>query len=241
MRISPRVLVTRAAEDAAALSHALHEAGLEPVVVPALERLFCIDEMVALADRAGHADLLVVTSPAVADVLGLATPDSWRKCDVAAVGQATRRRLEDLGWPVHYIPERATGEDLVALLDDIGGLRVAWPRADLADPATADRLRSRGAEVFECIAYRNVEPAGLSERLANALPVDCTTLMSGSAARRVADQVPVDERWRLGRVAVIGPSTKKVCEQVGLTVHATASPHSVAGLVQAVAGLFPDT
>ena len=71
MRV-PRVLVTRAAEDAPAMAHALSEAGLTPIVVPAIQRLFCIDAVAELARVAADADLLVVTSAAVADVLGVA-------------------------------------------------------------------------------------------------------------------------------------------------------------------------
>ena len=55
----PRVLVTRAAEDAAALSHALSQAGMQPVEVPALLRQWDIETVVSLAECAGDADLLV--------------------------------------------------------------------------------------------------------------------------------------------------------------------------------------
>ena len=64
--------------------------------------------------------------------------------------------------------------------------------------------------------------------------MDATTLLSGSAARRVAQAISVEERWKLGKVAVIGPSTRFAAEEAGLTVHCEANPHTAEGLVRAV-------
>jgi len=230
----PRVLVTRAAEDAAALSHALSQAGLQPVEVPALLRRWDIEAVASLAARAGDADLLVVTSPTVADVIATAAPRAWAHARVAAVGPATQRRLEDLGWSVDVRPERSTAADLLQALGEVDGLTVAWPRAELAAPETAQTLREGGATVHEAVAYTNVEPPGLAAQLAQALPVEAVTLMSGSAARRIAAHVPPAERWKLGRVVVIGPSTAAAAVANGLDVARTADPHSIAGLLAAL-------
>jgi uroporphyrinogen-III synthase len=237
-RRSPRVLITRAAEDAPNLAHAIAEEGMEPVQVSAIQRNFDIDAMLDLATRASEADLLLVTSASVAEVMALATPEAWRDCEVAAVGPSTQRRLEALGWPVHHVPKRSTATDLLDLLGDVEGRLVAWPRANMASGRTAEALRERGATVHEAIAYHNVEPDNFTERLQAALPVDATTLMSGSAAQRIAHRVPEDARWKLGRLVVIGPSTRAAAEAAGLAVHAMAYPHSVAGLVGALKGLF---
>ena len=234
----PRVLVTRAAEDAGALSLVLGNAGLQPVEVPALARLWDLDAVASLAERAADADCLVVTSASVADVVAAAAPHAWREARVAAVGPGTARRLQDLGWSVAVVPERSTAADLVVALGDLAGQQVAWPRAELADPRTAEALRAAGAEVDEAIAYRNVQPSDFAARLADALPVDCTTVLSGSAARRLAAQVPSDQRWRLGRVVVIGPTTLGVAESVGLEVHGMARPHTLSGVAEAVERLF---
>ena len=238
---SPRVLITRAAADAPTMAKAISEEGMVPIQVSALQRNFDIDAIIGLAETARDADLLLVTSPPVAEVLAIATPEAWRTCEVAAVGPSTQRRLEAMGWPVHHVPQRSTAADLLDLLGDVKGRIIAWPRADLAASYTADALRDRGAMVHEAIAYHNVEPTHFAERLQAALPVDATTLMSGSAAMRVANRVPQDARWKLGRVVVIGPSTLASAQEVGLAVHGMAQPHSVAGLVSALQGLFSRT
>jgi uroporphyrinogen-III synthase len=121
--------------------------------------------------------------------------------------------------------------DLAAGLEGLAGTTVVYPRADLADPATSEALRARGATVIDVVAYRNRCPERAPVDLVAALPVHATPLMSGSAARRIAEHVP-KERWgELGRIVAIGPSTARVAQSLGLPVYAVASPHTAAGMV----------
>ena len=83
---SPRILVTRAAEDARALSYALGVAGFEAVEVPLLQRVWCLDALIAEGVRT-DLDWVVVTSAAAADVIGAAVPQGWPRAQVAAVGE----------------------------------------------------------------------------------------------------------------------------------------------------------
>ena len=233
-----RVLVTRAAEDAQALSYALGVAGFEAVEVPLLQRIWAIDAVAAERAR-GDLDWVLVTSAATADVLGVAAPQGWPQAKIAAIGVPTKVRLEAMGFAVDRVPPQATGADLVASLGDLTGKRVLYPRASGADPSTAEALRTAGAEVTEVIAYTNVAPPNFVDEISARIPVDATTLMSGSAAKRLAAAVPLDRRHQLGKIAVIGPSTSRVARARGLKVHAMANPHSVSGIVNAVRQLFP--
>ena len=230
--------MTRAAEDAKALSYALGIAGFDAVEVPLLQRIWNLDALRAERERT-DIDWVLVTSAATADVLGIAVPQGWPGARIAAVGAATRARLEAMGFDVDLVPDRATGVDLVAALGEISGQRVLYPRASGAEPQTADALRAAGALVTEVDAYDNVAPPNFIEELLTRLPVDATTLMSGSAARRLAAAVPPEQRHRLGKIAVIGPSTSHTARARGLKVHAMARPHSVSGIVNAVRQLFP--
>lgn len=225
-----RVLVTRAAEDAAPLCQALEQAGHEPVRVPLLARVWEVDAVAAFASDHPRADWLVVTSATTAQVLAAAAPLAWTSARIAAVGPATARELTALGRSVSLIPEDHTAAAIVAELPDLSGQTVVYPRADLAPTDLADALRARGANVLEVVAYRNVAPPGHAARLRAVLPVDATPLLSGSAARRLADALGGDVSG-LGRVLAIGPSTARVARDVGLPVHAVASPHTVGGLV----------
>jgi uroporphyrinogen-III synthase len=230
----PRVLVTRALEDAPQLASALAQGGFEPVVVPVLERRWLPLAVAELAVAVPEADWVVVTSAAAAEVVAIGAPTGWRKARWAAVGPSTGDRLTELGYRASRVPERATGIDLAAAMGDLRGQVVIYPKADLAGPALASALQRAGATVHEVVAYENVAPTGYAERLLAALPVSATTLMSGSAAERVAEAVPPDRRHLLGVIVVIGPSTAVVARARGLSIAAQADPHTVTGMVAAV-------
>ncbi|MCB9676068.1 MAG: uroporphyrinogen-III synthase [Alphaproteobacteria bacterium] len=229
-----RVLVTRAAEDARPLCHSLEAHGHEPVRVPLLLRLWEVDALAQCAAEHPQADWLLVTSATTADVLAAGAPGAWKSARIGAVGPVTARKLEAIGRPAHVVPEQHTGAALVALLPDLTGKTVIYPKADLAPESMRDALVERGATVIEVVAYRNVPPNGHVERLAAALPVDATTLLSGSAAERLKAALGDLDPALLGRVVVIGPSTAKAAQDVGLPVHAVANPYTVNGLLMAL-------
>lgn len=233
-----RVLVTRAAQDAPALARRLIELGLEPVLVPLLDLQW---DPMAVADVA-HAhpavDHVLVTSGVAADVLAVGAPNAWRSARWAAVGPGTAERLARHGLPCATVPERATARDLTASLGPLAGKTVVYPRSELADPDAVQRLEAAGATVVEVVAYRNVAPRGFVERLQGALPVRVTTLLSSSAAERLAEGVPAERRAELGSIVVLGPSTADAARHAGLAVAAVAQPHTLDGLVRAVVAVL---
>lgn len=232
---APRVLVTRAAEDARPFSALLETHGYLPVEAPLLQRRWLVDEVAQAAAGWGRVDWVLITSPTTADVLGVAVPQGFPGARWAAVGPGTAQRLQELGFPVDLVPPVATAAGLRRALGAVAGLRIAYPHADLADPALARALREGGAELLEVVAYTNLPPDGHAERLARALPVDATTLLSSSAASRLAEAIPPEQRHLLGRVVVIGPSTRITAERCGLPVHVEADPHTVPGVLEALA------
>ncbi|MEZ4316102.1 MAG: uroporphyrinogen-III synthase [Myxococcota bacterium] len=229
-----RVLVTRASEDARPLCHTLEAHGHEPVRVPLLERMWEVDAVASFAREHPVVDWVIVTSATTADVLAAAAPGAWKSARIGAVGPVTARKLEAMGRPADRIPEKHMGSALVAVLPDLTGQTVVYPRADLAPPTMREILEERGATVLEVVAYRNVPPPGHREALRAALPVDATTLLSGSAAERLAEALGDADRSALGRVVVIGPSTARAAQDVGLPVHAIANPYTVNGLILAL-------
>jgi uroporphyrinogen-III synthase len=107
----------------------------------------------------------------------------------------------------------------------------------MAGTRIADALRNWGAEVVDVVAYVNRCPSRFDADLRAALPVEISTIFSGSAAKRIADAVPDGRRGELGKVVVIGPSTAAATVAHGLHHHAMADPHTVAGMVAAVGSL----
>jgi uroporphyrinogen-III synthase len=236
--MTPRVLVTRAAEDAPQLAHALAMAGFEPVLVPLIERRWLPLAVAETARNHPRADWVLITSATAAEVVATGAPSAWRDARWAAVGPSSAGRLAELGYRCTLVPERATAHDLVLAMGDLSGQTVVYPRADLALPAAMEGLQLAGADVVEVVAYENAAPSGYANRLRAVLPVDATTLLSGSAAERLAEAIPADQHHHLGRVVVIGPSTEKAARDSGLPVHAMAEPHTVSGVVAALARTF---
>ena len=223
------VLVTRAAADAGPLCEALAAAGLRPVRVPLLERRLCVQAVAAAARR--PVDGWVLTSAAAVDALAAAgaEPPGW----IAAVGPRTAAAAAERGWAVDSVPPSATAAAMLAHLGDRTGQRILYPRADLAGPEVRRGLEALGAVVYEVVAYENRQPAAAAAQLDAAWPVDVVTLLSGSAARRLVALRPLP--WpEETRVVVIGPSTARVAEQLGLQVAAVAEPHTVEGVVAAI-------
>jgi uroporphyrinogen-III synthase len=229
-----KVLVTRAREDAAPLAHSLALAGYEPVQVPLIERRWLPLAVAEAAQLHADADWVLVTSATAADVLAAGAPSAWRTARFAAVGPVTAKRLTELGYPAQLVPEKATAHDLVLAVGDLSGQVVVHPRGDLAPPAVIEGLKLAGATVIDVIAYENAAPAGCADRLRAALPVAATTLLSSSAATRVAEAIGSDRFGQLGKVIVIGPSTERSARELGLPVDAVADPHTVSGVVAAV-------
>lgn len=163
-----RLLLTRPAEDCAALAATLAEAGVHGSCMPLLdiEPLAVSEQHRALLRNLGrYCAVIVVSKPAAR--LGLAlleqTAGALAGPDWFSVGAATAGVLQDHGLVVHF-PE--TGDDSEALL------RLPQLRAALARPQPqvlilrgeggrellADRLAAEGAQVDYLPLYRRVLP-----------------------------------------------------------------------------------
>jgi uroporphyrinogen-III synthase len=163
------------------------------------------------------------------------------RCQVAAVGSATVAALRERGIVADLAPERAISAALFAALrerQDLAGLRVLLPRADIAPPELPDRLRAAGAEVVEVVAYRTV-PAGPQPEVFAAFrngEVNVVTFTSSSTVRNFAAMA----RQALGKLprsvvyVSIGPETSKTAAAEGLSIAVEASEHTVAGLLAAL-------
>lgn len=187
-----RVLVTRAADQADDVVSALGDAGLDPVLVPAIE--------IEIDPPGGHLDaaaglfhtygwVVVTSANGARAILGAATRvltelgiPSW-----AAIGSATRAVLEREGIAVRFEPSRSTASAIAQELPVRPGDSVLVLRGDLAGDELAAGLRARGADVDDVIAYRTREaPEGSRVLLRRAVadgPIDAAVFTSGSTVR----------------------------------------------------------
>ncbi|HJW22569.1 MAG TPA: hydroxymethylbilane synthase [Candidatus Limnocylindrales bacterium] len=246
----PPVLVTRAANQSAALALALVDRGLAPLLVPSIEIAPAADGLAPALAGIASFDWVVVTSVNAARAvhetashlgvpLGLDGGPRW-----AAVGLATARALRASGVSVALRPRRASGASLADELPLQGGERVLVPRSEIADDALVDRLSARGARVEAVMAYRTIEgPAASGSLLEPALAADPRVVIftSGSTTRGLlalaarAGQAAV-ERVLATPAICIGPSTSGEARRLGFSVVAEPGSPGVAAIADATAG-----
>jgi len=245
-----RVLVTRAAEQAGVLSHALAEAGAEPIELPAIEIVPRVDRKALrqALDRldAAEYDWLVFSSVNGVDIffdeLRRANKDARAlgRARVCAIGPATAIALARHGVHADLVPERYLAEGVVEALSaqDVAGKRVLWPRARGARRALVVGLERLGAAVDELPLYSAAVPrevdAGAMARL-RAGEVDIVTFASSSAVRNLlkmldGDRTPLEKPL----IACIGPVTAATARRLGLRVDVEAPEHTIEGLLAAL-------
>jgi hydroxymethylbilane synthase len=251
MRLAwPRLIVTRAAEHAAALLVALVDRGLSPLAVPAIEIQPGADGLARTLARLPDFDWVVVTSAnavrAVRDEAGrsglvLGGPRQSPGPRWAAVGVATARELHSAGIPVAVRPARSSGAALAGAIPVELGERVLFPRSEIADAAVVDELTARGAVVESVVAYRTLEgPESSVVRLDGAMQESPKAVMftSGSTVRgllTIAERLDVADAVRRLPAICIGPETAAEARRLGFEIGAEARSQGVAGIADAAA------
>ena len=150
---------------------------------------------------------------------------------VAVVGPATADAVRAAGVQVDLVPASAIAEALVDAFP-AGDGRVLVPQAERARPVLVDGLRAKGWNVDVVPAYstRGVTPT--PAQLAEARTADAITFLSASAT----ETWPVDDLP--STVVCIGPVTADAARQRGMTVTAVADPHTIDGVIDALAAVL---
>ena len=240
-----RILVTRPRAQAADLSEKLAALGAEPVVFPTID-IAALDDYSAL-DRA-IAQLETYQWIIFTSVNGVAafwqrlahakkTGQTLNDIQIAAIGPATARALNEVGVRAEFVPDEYVAERILDGMGDVAGQRILLPRADIAREALAIELERRGAIVDEIAAYRTLpaapDPRGLSELRCG---VDVITFTSSSTVRNFVALVG-NETFGAA-IACIGPITAQTAREAGLRVDVTASEYTTDGLVAALIDFF---
>ncbi len=241
---APRVLVTRATEQAGELISELRNAGLDPVPVPTIAVEFEppggeLD--VAARHLADYAWVVISSANGARAILDAAarvfTPlesPRW-----AAIGPATRRVLEREGIEIALQPSRSSAIALATELPLQPGDGVLVVRGDLADEDLAVALRARGAEVDDVVAYRTREaPESSRALLRRAMegPIAAVAFSSGSTVRGLLALGRAESVDVVSIPSVcIGPETEAEARAAGFRILAIASSPQSAALAEAAA------
>lgn len=237
--IAPRVLVTRPAEQSAKLVSALRNAGLAPVVVPAIEIETVpsgADTVAAIEHLATYRWVVVTSANGARAILAAAAQSTaaLRAAPWAVIGPSTRRVLERQGIEVGFEPSHANAAALAAELPIAPGDRVLVVRGDLAQDESAMTMRARGAVVDDIFAYRTREAPETSRPLLRSAtgegPIAAAVFTSGSTVRglvSLGQAESIDVR-AFGAVC-IGVETADLARAAGFRVLAVAAtPDSTA-------------
>ncbi|HWD08367.1 MAG TPA: uroporphyrinogen-III synthase, partial [Actinomycetota bacterium] len=151
----------------------------------------------------------------------------------AAVGPATAAALAERGIDRSFVPSAYTTE---ALARELPGppASVRLLRADIAGGELERILTERGFAVERVEVYRTEPADGLAIQAALKEGIDAVALTSASITRAYAAALGGADAGGRCPVFSIGPATSAACAELGLTVAAEASPHTILGLVTAM-------
>ena len=238
-----RVIVTRAAHQAEELAEPLRRLGADVILLPVIAICAPADPrpLRAAAERLGRYDWVVFTSVNAVTAIeqelapGVAPP----RARIAAVGNATRRAVEKLGWKVDVVPENFVAEALAEEVpqESLRGHRVLLASAAVTRDVLPQALMDKGAIVDVVEAYRNVLPdeaIALAAQIFSRSPKpDWVTFTSSSAVDNLVKLAGAD-RLRGLKIACIGPVTAASVHRHGLQVDVQPDEHSVTALVEAI-------
>lgn len=253
-RARKRVLVTRAGDQAQALTAALREIGVEPVTVSTIEIIppasFAeLDQAIAELDRV---DYLILTSVnAVNAFFDRLTALGHDKQELTAlrtvaVGPKSAQAIAAYGIAVDLTPQDYRAEGIVALLKErVSGKRVLYPKAALARDLIPAQLTAAGAEVIDPVAYASAAPADAAEKLHQALAcgLDLLTFTASSTLQNFVALLD-SEALALARripIASIGPLTSTAAEKLGFKVVVEPDNATIDALVEAIDSYFSTT
>lgn len=247
-----KIVVTRDQGQSPLLAEPLEELGAEILFVPVIEIVDPSErsELSRAIQELGSYDWLIFTSANGVRHFVEALDKSNRdlrdlKAKICTIGPATRAAVEALHLRVDVMPKEYVAESLVEALaaEDLRGKRVLLPRAAVARDLVPVALTERGAIVDVVEAYRTVMPADAPERAKQtlALKPHWITFTSSSTVKNLVEALDKNgdalrEFQRSGgKLASIGPITSATARSYGLSIDAEADPHTIEGLVTAIA------
>src|SRR6476469_10996470 len=246
-----RILTTRASKQSGGLARPLRELGAEVTEVPTIEIKTPSSFKALDAGVKGIADYdwLILTSvngveAMVERLKKLKIPVSRLKSlQIAAIGPATSKAIEEQGLRVTVTPEKYVAESVVeALRGKTEGKRVLLVRAKVARDVLPIELRKAGAEVDVAEAYETHVPKGAKAKLNRLFSNDSSrpdivTFTSSSTATNFLALLEKDHWHGLREIwlASIGPVTSDTLRQAGFRPNIEALEYTMEGLALAIA------
>ena len=251
--IGKNVLVTRAREQASALTAELEALGAECLEAPAIkisppESYEPMDQAIAAI---AEYQWIIFTSTNGVDAffrrLSLAGRDAraLAACKVAAIGAQTAERLRTYGIVADLVPVEFRAEGIIDAMKEFiqPGMGVLIPRALVARDILPQKLTEMGARVNVVPAYRTVLGDVDGPALAGQLAVGAVDLITFTSSSTVTNLLQLlgdkgPELINRTQVACIGPITAGTCQEHGIRTDVIAEEFTIKGMVSAIKELF---
>ena len=231
------IVITRAASQSAELRNRLEDRGARVIECPTIHIVppkswKPVDEAIR---RLHTYNWLLFTSANAVEQFMDRMGERRPAIPIAVVGSATAARLAAWGLKPALMPTEFRAEGLLATFpDNLVGVRILFPRAEVARELLPDELRRRGAIVDIVTVYRTVKAfSGNIVEILQTEHVDCVVFTSPSTIPDDLHTLPSGTA-----LAVIGPVTREAAQLLGLKPDIVPVEFTVSGLVDAIAGHF---
>jgi uroporphyrinogen III methyltransferase/synthase len=246
------ILVTRAVSQSSQFTQLLQAQGATVVEMPTLEigapsSWQDLDKAIARLDEF---DWLILTSTNGVDAffkrLKTRTGDDVPSCNIkiAAVGEKTAQRLQQLGVPADFVPPKFVADSLASNFPEpLSGLRILFPRVESGGrDVLVKEFANQGAKVREVAAYESRCPDAIAPQALRALrsrSVDVITFASSKTVQHFCQLFQqADDSWQTYLenvcIASIGPQTSESCQSLLGRVDVEATEFTLDGLTAAI-------
>ncbi|MFX3615921.1 MAG: uroporphyrinogen-III synthase [Sporolactobacillus sp.] len=245
-----KILVTRAADQAAQMAAKIRHYGGEPIAIPVicyrpstqteLQRFSWLQSVRA-------ADWIILTSQNALDYfMRMTIGVNLSHLKWASVGKKTAERLASYGYSCDFLPDQFTVEKIVQAFGngEVAARHVVIPVGSLSPIDRFDRLKESGIQVTTCIIYETIACEKSRISLGKALAaqsLDALTFTSPSTVRFFTELLG-EKIWpeEMGHcvLAAIGPSTAQALQKIGFPPEVIPVHYTARALIDALADYY---
>ncbi|MDG1476799.1 MAG: uroporphyrinogen-III synthase [Vicingaceae bacterium] len=227
------VLVTRSENQASEFILKLEKLGATTIALPLITTSAINQTELLQKVSNNNFNWIVFTSPNAVKFFFETISAKNITSKIAAVGSKTKEDLEAIGLTIDFIPTQFSAKQLAIEIPTEKGETFFIPRSNLAKNDAVAILENRKCKIETLAIYENTSVNHSKEELitiSNQL-IDFITFTSGSTIKAFT-QLGIEIANE--KVICIGPETEKAAIQNNIKVTATANPHTIDGMIEAI-------
>lgn len=231
------VAITREEGEGEGIYQMLLEKGAVPIYFPTIKT---VDLQVKKSDisstKLKKYDIIIITSRRGASRLLNYVNYGKLKARIVAIGEETKRYLQEKGVIVDYIPESSYSKDIINGLNKIKGKRILIINSAKAKNELSGELTNKGAKVDRITPYTVAKPSisSLRKKVIMSYNFDFVTFASPSAVEGLVSILGRKNTKKMlsgSRVVCIGNTTSSKCSEKEIKVDLVSETHTLSGIV----------